>query len=252
MTSATAPAPASAITHPASAITHKEAAALLRTEYARFLALLRSLDDADWGRPTDCTRWDVRTVAAHVVTWAETMTIPQLLSVQWRGKRLAPDGDGEISGMNEVLVRESKNATGPYLAARLQRVVPRSVAARASLLPPMRRFPVGLTGATVSLGFVNDHIYTRDTWIHRVDISRATGRSMLLTQDHDGRIVEDIVADWAERHGRPYHLVLGGPAGGDFATGDGGEEYRLDAVEFCRLVSGRSSAAGLLTTRVPF
>lgn len=245
MTTATAPAPARAFTH-------EEAPRLLRAEYARFLALLRSLDDADWSRPTDCTRWDVRTVAAHVVTWAETMTMPQLFSVQWRGKRLATDGEGEIDGMNEVLVRESENATGPYLAARLQRVVPRSVAARSSLLPPMRKFPVGLTEATVSLGFVNDHIYTRDTWIHRVDICRATGRPMLLTPDHDGRIVEDIVADWAGRHGRPYHLVLSGPAGGDFSAGGGGEEHHLDAVEFCRLVSGRGTASGLLTTRVPF
>ena len=246
MSIATAPAPAGAITR-------QEAPRLLRTEYARFLALLRSLDESDWSRPTDCTRWDVRTVAAHVVTWAETMTIPQLLSVQRRGRRLAREfDDGELSGMNEVLVRESENATGPYLVARLQRVVPRSVAARASVLPPMRRLPVELTEGKVSLGFVNDHIYTRDTWIHRVDISRATAKPMVLTPDHDGRIVEDIVADWAGRHGQPYHLVLGGPAGGDFSAGSGGEEHRLDAVEFCRLVSGRGSASGLLTTRVPF
>ena len=246
MSTAAAPAPAGAITHAA-------APQILRTEYARFLALLRSLDESDWARPTDCTRWDVRTVAAHVVTWAETMTIPQLLSVQRRGRRLAREfDDGELSGMNEVLVRESENATGPYLVARLQRVVPRSVAARASMLPPMRRLPVELTEATVSLGFVNDHIYTRDTWIHRVDISRATGKPMLLTPEHDGRIVEDIAADWAGRHGQPYQLVLDGPAGGEFASGPGGEEHRLDAVEFCRLVSGRGIASGLLTTRVPF
>lgn len=246
MSIATAPAPARAITH-------GEAPSLLRTEYARFLALLRSLDDSDWDRPTDCTRWDVRTVAAHVVTWAETMTIPQLLSVQWRGRRLAREPEaGELDGMNELLVRESENAPGPYLAVRLQRVVPRSVAARAAVLGPMRRFPVDLSEARVSLGFVNDHIYTRDTWIHRIDISRATGRPMALTGGHDGRIVEDIVADWAGRHGQPYHLVLDGPAGGDFAAGAGGEEHRLDAVEFCRLVSGRGTASGLLTTRVPF
>lgn len=238
---------------PATAISHGEASGLLRTEYARFLALLRSLDDADWNRPTDCTRWDVRTVAAHVVTWAETMTIPQLLSVQWRGRKLARDVEGgELDAMNELLVRESANATGPYLVARLQRVVPRSVAARASVPAPMRKFPVELSDATVSLGFVNDHIYTRDTWIHRVDISRATAKQMRLTADHDGRIVEDIVADWAGRHGQPYHLVLDGPAGGDFSAGSGGEEHRLDAVAFCRLVSGRGTAPGLLTTRVPF
>jgi uncharacterized protein (TIGR03083 family) len=238
---------------PAGAFLHEQAPRLLRAEYARFLALLRSLDESDWSRPTDCTRWDVRTVAAHVVTWAETMTIPQLLRVQWRGRRLAREVEGgELDGMNEMLVRESENATGPYLVSRLRRVVPRSVAARASVPLPLRRFPVELTEAKVSLGFVSDHIYTRDTWIHRVDISRATARPMLLTPDHDGRIVEDIAADWAERHGRPYHLVLDGPAGGDFSAGSGGEEHRLDAVEFCRLVSGRGSASGLLATRVPF
>lgn len=237
---------------PATAITRGEASGLLRTEYARFLAVLRSLDDSDWDRPTDCARWDVRTVAAHIVTWAETMTIPQLLSVQWRGRRLVRDGDGELDGMNELLVRESEGATGPYLIARLQRVVPRSVATRAALVGPIRRFPVSLEQTRVTLGYVNDHIYTRDTWIHRVDISRATGRPMRLTADHDGRIVEDIVADWAGRHAQPYHLVLDGPAGGDFAIGSGGEERRLDAVEFCRLVSGRGTASGLLATRVPF
>ena len=245
MTIATAPSPATAITH-------AQAPRLLRAEYARFLALLRSLDDSDWSLPTDCTRWDVRTVAAHVVTWAETMTIPQLLSVQWRGRRFADAEGGELDGMNALLVRESENATGPYLAARLQRVVPRSVAARAAVPAPLRRFPVELSEAKVSLGFVNDHIYTRDTWIHRVDISRATGKPMVLTPDHDGRIVADIVADWAGRHERPYRLVLDGPAGGDFSTGTGGEEHRLDAVEFCRLVSGRGTASGLLATRVPF
>jgi hypothetical protein len=34
--------------------------------------------------------------------------------------------------------------------------------------------------------------------------------------------------------------------------GVGGENHSLDAVEFCRILSGREEGAGLLTTRVLF
>jgi uncharacterized cupin superfamily protein len=97
-----------------------------------------------------------------------------------------------------------------------------------------------------------DRIYTRDAWMHRVDISRATGRPMLLTADHDGRIVADVVAEWANTHGRPYRLTLTGPAGGTWSSGSAGDEITLDAVEFCRILSGRAVGRGLLGHAVPF
>jgi hypothetical protein len=88
--------------------------------------------------------------------------------------------------------------------------------------------------------------------MHRVDITRATGREMVLTADHDGRLVADVVAEWARRHGQPFTLHLTGPAGGVFTQGTGGDELTLDAVEFCRTLSGRANGAGLLTQEVPF
>jgi hypothetical protein len=75
---------------------------------------------------------------------------------------------------------------------------------------------------------------------------------MQLTPEHDGRLVADVVADWARRHGQPFTLRLDGPAGGSFTAGPGGPEIRLDAVQFCRILSGRDAADGLLATRVPF
>ena len=33
---------------------------------ADVVALLRSLDEDDWSRPTDCPGWDVKAVAAHL------------------------------------------------------------------------------------------------------------------------------------------------------------------------------------------
>jgi hypothetical protein len=88
--------------------------------------------------------------------------------------------------------------------------------------------------------------------MHRVDISRATGRELVLTPDHDGVLVANVVDEWAERHGSAYSLTLHGPVGGSWSRGPAGPHIELDAVEFCRILSGRASGDGLLTTEVPF
>lgn len=97
-----------------------------------------------------------------------------------------------------------------------------------------------------------DRIYTRDAWMHRIDITRATGRELVLTPEHDGRLVDDVVQEWSRSHGRPYRLSLTGPAGGTWTHGQGGEQMTLDAVEFCRVLSGRVRGEGLLAHTVPF
>ena len=102
------------------------------------------------------------------------------------------------------------------------------------------------------MGYLLDVILTRDPWMHRVDIARATGRDFELTPEHDGRIIADVVAEWARRHGKPFTLTLTGPAGSDYVSGENGEHLTADAVEFCRILSGRAPGAGLLNQEVPF
>jgi hypothetical protein len=71
----------------------------------------------------------------------------------------------------------------------------------------------------------------------------------------DGRIVADVVAEWARRHGKPFTLALTGPASGTYAHHPDlpeAEHLSLDAVDFCRTLAGRGHPAGLLTTIVPF
>jgi hypothetical protein len=101
-----------------------------------------------------------------------------------------------------------------------------------------------------TLGFLVDVILTRDPFMHRLDICAATGLDPGPTPEHEGRLVDDIAREWAQRHGQPCTLELTGPAGGTWGTG--GEVIRLDALEFCRIISGRGQATGLLTTAVPF
>jgi hypothetical protein len=87
--------------------------------------------------------------------------------------------------------------------------------------------------------------------MHRVDIARATGHEMELTAEHDGRLVADLVAEWAATHGEPFILELGGAAGGTFVSGTGGEHVCIDAVEFCRVLSGRAPGVGVLAHPLP-
>jgi len=43
-----------------------------------------------------------------------------------------------------------------------------------------------------------------------------------------------------------------GPAGGSFTQGEPAEDITLDAIEYCRILSGRAAGTGLLTQEVPF
>jgi len=108
-----------------------------------------------------------------------------------------------------------------------------------------------------TVGFLVDLILTRDPFMHRLDIHAATGLPPRITAEHEGRIVDGVVREWADRHGKPYTLELTGPAGGRWSRGDG-EPIRLDALDFCRVVSGRPAVTtkaepvGLLAVGVPF
>jgi uncharacterized protein (TIGR03083 family) len=238
-------------------IEHDEAIRLAEAEYARFLELLRSLGPDDWGRPTDCDRWDVRAVALHVLGAMEAnASVREMVHQQRRGAKVGKEiGGSSLDGTNELQVRERASLSGDELVERFAVTVDRAVRGR-------RRFPRPLRGVKMTLpppwsgkrtlGWLNDIVYTRDTWMHRVDLSRSAGHDLTLTSDHDGRIVADVVADWARLHGQAFDLVLAGRAGGHYRGGEGGERIELDAVEFCRTIAGRRQGAGLLTTEVPF
>jgi hypothetical protein len=125
-----------------------------------------------------------------------------------------------------------------------------------ALIRALPLLPIG-TGLGVHIGwqpigYLFDMGFTRDVWMHRIDIARAAGIPPELTPEHDGRIVADIVAEWSRRHGQPYTLDLTGPAGGDFHAGTGGgEPQSVDAVEFVRILSGRAEGPGVLRHKLP-
>jgi hypothetical protein len=143
-------------------------------------------------------------------------------------------------------VVDAMRRSGPK-AARARRRSPGFV--RARTMPGLQ--DVGDNQEAWTFGYLLDVILTRDPFMHRVDITRATRTPMQADPGHEGRIIEDVVREWAGRHQAPYDLVLTGLAGGHWNRGKA-ERVELDAFEFCRLLSGRSSATGLLAKQVPF
>lgn len=236
-------------------IDRAEAPALAAAEYDLLLALLRQLDPEDWSRPTDCTEWDVQAMVAHVVGAMESCaSVREMIHQTRAGKKVtARRGGAEVDGINEVQIAERAHLTPAQLIARFAEMAPKAVRGRRRTPGLLRRVDVGdsFTGP-LSLGWLVDVIYTRDAWLHRVDISRATGKPLELTAEHDGRIVADVAADWAAKHGQPVDLELTGPVGGRWAQGSGGQTITMDAVAFCRVVSGRERGEGLLATPVLF
>lgn len=238
-------------------INRSEAQSLAATENERVLELLRSLTDDDWSKPTDCSAWDVRALAGHVLGGMEGFcSFGRLIHMMRAAKKEAGKGSF-VDGMTTVQVRERADLNNAELLRRLAEAGPRSARFRSRMPALFRAMPMKqqlLSGNTESwkMGYLLDTILTRDTWMHRVDIARATGREFAQTAAHDGRVVADAVAEWARRHGQPFMLELTGAAGGTFTAGSGGEVISLDAVELCRIFSGRATGNGLLAQEVPF
>jgi uncharacterized protein (TIGR03083 family) len=238
----------------AQTLQHRDWMAAAEEEYRRLGALLADLADEDWQRPTDCSEWDVRAMVAHLVGAAEaTARVSELVRVSWLGLRVRAGGP-LVDGINRVQIRERAQLGPDELRRDLADAGARGVRRRRRIPAALRAVPMpfGPPLGIRPLGYLMDRIYTRDAWMHRIDIARATGRDLVLTPDHDGRLVDDVVAEWDRTHRRPYRLTLTGPAGGSWTSGDTGEELTLDAIEFCRIVSGRAPGEGLLAHEVPF
>jgi uncharacterized protein (TIGR03083 family) len=236
---------------------HQEAMTLAAEEARRLLDVVDQLGDQDWSRPTDCEGWDVKALLSHVLGAMEANARTPEFVRQYRVATKAAKRSGRpmIDEMTASQVRDHAPLSPDEIAHQIREVAPRAVRGRRRTPAAMRAVPVK-PGAPFEgawkLGYLIDTIMNRDYWMHRVDLTRATGKQLVLTPQHDGRIVADVVAEWARAHAQPFILTLDGPAGATFAQGERGQELRLDAIEFCRILSGRGSGSGLLSQEVPF
>lgn len=242
-----APAPA------AGALDHRAWMLVGAEEYRRLSEVLHDLTPEQWHAPTDCDDWDVYAMVCHLVGSAEaSANVGEALRQRRLGRKLWPNAD-PVDAINAGQIQERQVEAPRQLLTRLADAGQRSVRSTRQvgwLMRAMRAVLRRPSGLTATAG--RPHNWIRDAWMHRVDVCRATGQSTYLTADHDARIVNDIVDEWARTHGQPYELRLTGPAGGEWSEGSGASALELDAVEFCRILSGRGEGSGLLATPVAF
>lgn len=229
---------------------HDEAAALGTVELARVLKLLKSLEADEWYRPTVCTGWTVKDLAAHLCgiasLYAHRPSLKHFFGVlRYRDRGLLDGGnqyqvDLRADKSPAELIQEL-SADGP-VSIRTRHQIPAIVRAGPSLIPGVGYRP---------LGYLTDVLNTRDFWMHRLDIARAVDREFDVTVDHDGRILALVIRDLNEllprRIGpeRTVRLDLTGPVGGTWDLGPQTAPrvtLRLDALDFAWLAANRTDA----------
>ena len=238
-------------------IKHAEAMRIADVEVDKVAATLRNLEAGDWTKRTDCPRWDVRALAAHMVGSAASQASPREFLRQVRAGRPVVAEIGAKywwDGMNEIQVRERSDLSIQQLIAEWDHVAPRALKARRTLPRPIASLPLLKLPAPVGrqrLVYLFDVGFTRDAWMHRIDLAEATGKSFNADAGHDGRIIADLVAEWATTHHLPFDLELTGPAGGHYAQGTSGEHVTIDAIQFARTLAQRAHGDGVLSHPLP-
>ncbi len=235
------------------------AMALAATEYDRVAALLDQLEPAHWAAATDCPGWDVRAMAGHMLGMAQMVATEAEMERQQVASHeaAAQSGISALDALTALQVEQNADLDTADLVRQMRTVGPQAASSRRQTPAEVRDSTmaemqdVGGTLEPWTFGYLLGIILTRDPFMHRIDIARATGVPLALSPGHEGVLVDDVVREWAGRHGRPFSLELTGIAGGHWGAG-GGDHISMDALEFCRTLSGRQEGAGLLSERVPF
>lgn len=229
---------ATEISRPSRARAHEVAVA----ELDAMLDLLRSLSSDDWGRPTDCDEWDVHRLVSHLAgTCEDSAHLGQMIRRFF--KALRTKGVDLIDAMNASQVDERSGSSPDRLVAEMEEVGPKAVRVRGKMPAPLRavRIPLGSLGMT-SVAFLNDVLYTRDMWTHRMDIALATGRE-LEYRGHETEIVEQVILDLGRSwDARSCVIELEGYVSGAWSLGDGdpAATATVDCVDYMRALSGRN------------
>jgi uncharacterized protein (TIGR03083 family) len=103
-----------------------QAQAVAHAEGRAALALLGTLGDEDWSRPTDCPEWDVRALVAHLVAQCQdSIHLASMARRELLSRRRYPDKP-PVDAYMAVGVDDHRAASGPQLVERsLGSVAPR-------------------------------------------------------------------------------------------------------------------------------
>lgn len=246
----------------------EDAAAEGLAEVEALHTLLAELAPEDWNRATASAGWTVRDVVAHLVGQHVESARPWTISGKLRQARRRFPGRTTLDAHNALQIAEYGGLPPGELRRLLARFGPKAVRVRRRAPGFLRRrsfarfFPEEVL-PDLSFAYLFDVLSNRDTWLHRLEIARATGRRF-VTGAHDRGIIAQVVRDLGQAWtGPPIVLDLSG-TGWALGGGDPVAVVRTDALDYLWHLSGREGrpaleidgeagvAAAVLDARVEF
>jgi uncharacterized protein (TIGR03083 family) len=224
----------------------QRAAEVADAELAAFQAVVAELHGPDWEQPTDSAGWTVREVVAHVAgQYEELARLGTFLRRLRTARRRYPDRI-VLDAHNQVQIDELAGQPTAELTAHLARFGAKGLAATRRMPELLRRMPSTIFFPEPPLpdrrmSYLFDVLTARDTWMHRLELVRATGRHWLPCP-HDADVIAQVVRDldhgWS---GEPLQLTLTGPGAGTWTIGTGTAvgHTTMDAIEAMLHLSGR-------------
>lgn len=235
--------------------THAEAGQLSQMAYERLLDVLMQLSGTDWTQPTYCTEWMVRDMTAHLagsVTGSTSFAEFRRQNVQ---NPYLKEFSDPVDGTNKLQLEDRAGKTPAELVTEFRQNGQVAVNNRQKLPWLVRKIhlPMGSLGFA-SIEYLMDVIYPRDQWMHRYDICAAAGKEMVVTPEHDGRIIALILRDLAQNlkkqlGSRTVDLHLRGALEATYRFGQGSRPtavIEMDFFDFNLLASGRKKVADVV------
>lgn len=219
-----------------------EASDLTAEQDRALIDMLRTLGPESWGATTDCAPWKVRDIVAHILGWAEALISFKEAGHQVvAGRRRAKELGNPVDAQNQVQVDERAHLSPEELVDRLEVTLPRfsRFCRRAGRIGRVLPLYDGTILGLTNVNYLLNTIFTRDHFMHRIDICRATGAELVVGRS-EARLIEDVVCDWGRRRNVRAMVGLTGPAGGTYLVGPRPEaSIEGDAIVFARVLAGR-------------
>lgn len=131
--------------------------------------LLASLDESDWGKPTDCPGWTVKDIAAHLAHLEHELATGETLPA-----------DPSMTVMISAYTQAGVDLRAEHTPEELQAEFAESVTARAADLTSLPEDPHETAPRTPGgIGWSWDTLLRNrsiDMWVHEQDIRRAIGK----------------------------------------------------------------------------
>jgi uncharacterized protein (TIGR03083 family) len=174
---------------------HKDtdAAEVALAAYDELFSLLQRLEPEQWSPRTECPAWDVSAMVGHMIGAAKgNASVPRGIVQAVRGKLAAKHHAGNmLDATNARQVTDHAHLSPAERLRELRDVHRSAVAGRMGTPGLVRRMkiPMDQSGSTaagtpdqIRFDRLVDVIYTRDVWLHSVDIERTDGDGLLRTR----------------------------------------------------------------------